>query len=109
MYSRAVPSQWKDVQFKDLRTEGASSYPLCGRRKDKLHPYQKPCRRTVYPTHRYGKSGCKAGNATLTLQKEGEYLLDLKKGESVILTAAGGNIPVINPVGGEGENYFGLK
>jgi len=45
----------------------------------------------------------------LTLQKEGEYLLDLKKGESVILTAAGGNIPVISPVGGEGENYFGLK
>ncbi|MFR5959600.1 MAG: hypothetical protein ACLUHA_10255 [Bacteroides stercoris] len=45
----------------------------------------------------------------LTLQKEGEYLLDLKKGESVILTAAGGNIPVISPIDGEGENYFGLK
>ena len=51
----------------------------------------------------------KGKNKTLTLQKEGEYLLDLKKGESVILTAAGGNIPVISPVGGEGENYFGLK
>ena len=47
--------------------------------------------------------------AGIQLQKEGEYLLDLKKGESVILTAAGGNIPVISPVGGEGENYFGLK
>lgn len=63
------------------------------RRKDKLHPYQKPCRRTVYPTHRYGKSGCKGRQCYIDPAKEGEYLLDLKKGESVILTAAGGIFP----------------
>lgn len=41
------------------------------RRKDKLHPYQKPCRRTVYPTHRYGKSGCKGRQCHIDPAKRG--------------------------------------
>ena len=106
----AVPSQWKDVQFKDLRTEGA--FLVSAVRKGGKTSFIRiknlagePC---ILRTD-MANPVVKAGNATLTLQKEGEYLLDLKKGESVILTAAGGNIPVISPVGGEGENYFGLK
>ena len=106
----AVPSQWKDVQFKDLRTEGA--FLVSAVRKGGKTSFIRikslagePC---ILRTD-MANPVVKAGNATLTLQREGEYLLDLKKGESVILTAAGGNIPVINPVGGEGENYFGLK
>ena len=45
---------------KRIKTENRRRFPrirCAERRKDKLHPYQKPCRRTVYPTHRYGKSG----------------------------------------------------
>lgn len=106
----AVPSQWGDVQFENLRTEGAFlvsavrkggktiairieslAGELCVLRTDMVNPV------------------VKTGTATLTLQKEGEYLLDLKKGEAVILTAEGKNIPVVGPVEGEGGNYFGLQ
>lgn len=87
----AVPSQWKDVQFKDLRTEGA--FLVSAVRKGGKTSFIRikslagePC---ILRTD-MANPVVKAGNATLTLQKEGEYLLDLKKGESVILTAAGG-------------------
>ena len=49
------------------------------RRKDKLHPYQKPCRRTVYPTHRYGKSGCKGRQCHIDPAKRGWVPIGFKE------------------------------
>ena len=51
----------------------------------------------------------KAGNVTLTPIGQGEYSLDLKKGENVVLTTAEENIPMISPVNGKGQNFFGLQ
>lgn len=106
----AVPSRWEDVQFQNLRTEGAFlvsasrkegkttgirikslAGELCILRTDMVNPI------------------VKAGNVTLTPIGQGEYSLDLKKGETVVLTTAGGSIPMISPVDGEGQNFFGLQ
>lgn len=106
----AVPSQWKELQFKDLRAEGA--FLVSASRKDgkttgiRIKSLAgEPC---ILRTDMINPA-VKAGTATLTPQKEGEYLLDLKKGETVILTAGGANIPITSPVIGEGQNFFGLK
>lgn len=107
----AVPSQWGDVQFEDLRTEGA--FLVSASRKDgkttaiRIESLAgEPC---ILRTDMANPT-VKAGNATLTPGKEkGEYLLDLKKGESVVLTAGGSAIPIIAPVEGNGCNSFGLQ
>lgn len=106
----AVPSQWGDVQFENLRTEGAFLVSAV-RKGGKTAAIRieslagEPC---IVCTD-MANPVVKAGTATLTLQKEGEYLLDLKKGETVTLAAEGKDIPVISPVGGEGGNCFGLR
>lgn len=107
----AVPSQWRDVQFEDLRTEGAFLVSA-SRKNGKTTAIRieslagEPC---ILRTDMANPT-VKAGNATLTSGKEkGEYLLDLKKGESVVLTAGGSAIPIIAPVGGNGCNSFGLQ
>lgn len=68
----AVPSQWKDVQFKDLRTEGA--FLVSAVRKDRKTSFIRikslagePC---ILRTD-MANPVVKAGNATLTLQKRG--------------------------------------
>lgn len=107
----AVPSRWGDVQFEDLRTEGA--FLVSASRKDgkttaiRIESLAgEPCILRTDMTN----PTVKAGNATLTPEKEkGEYLLDLKKGESVVLTAGGSAIPIIAPVEGNGYNSFGLQ
>lgn len=106
----AVPSQWKDVQFQDLRTEGAFlvSASREGGKTTSIRIKSlagEPC---ILRTDMVNPI-VKAGNVTLTPIGRGEYSLDLKKGESVVLTTAGDAIPVIGPVDGQGQNFFGLQ
>lgn len=106
----AVPSQWGDVQFEDLRTEGAFLVSA-GRKDGKTTCIRikslagEPC---ILRTDMV-KPMVKLGHATLTPTGKGEYSLDLKKGETVVLTTEGGAIPVISPVDGQGRNFFGLQ
>lgn len=106
----AVPSQWRDVQFEDLRTEGAFLVSA-GRKDGKTTCIRikslagEPC---ILRTDMV-KPIVKLGHATLTPTGKGEYSLDLKKGETVVLTTEGGAIPVISPVDGQGRNFFGLQ
>lgn len=106
----AVPSQWRDVQFEDLRTEGAFLVSA-GRKDGKTTCIRikslagEPC---ILRTDMV-KPIVKLGHATLTPTGKGEYSLDLKKGETVVLTTEGGAIPIISPVDGQGRNFFGLQ
>lgn len=50
-----------------------------------------------------------SGKATLAPAGEAEYAIDLKKGETVLLTANGAPVPPMTPVAGSGANFFGLK
>ena len=106
----AVPSQWGDVQFEDLRTEGAFLVSA-GRKDGKTTCIRikslagEPC---ILRTDMV-KPIVKLGHATLTPTGKREYSLDLKKGETVVLTTEGGAIPVISPVDGQGRNFFGLQ
>lgn len=106
----AVPSQWRDVQFEDLRTEGAFLVSA-GRKDGKTTCIRikslagEPC---ILRTDMV-KPIVKLGHATLTPTGKGEYSLDLKKGETVVLTTEGGAIPIVSPVDGQGRNFFGLQ
>ena len=106
----AVPSQWGDVQFQTLRTEGAFLVSA-SRKEGKTTGIRikslagEPC---ILRTDMVNPI-VKAGNVTLTPIGQGEYSLDLKKGETVVLTTAEENIPMISPVNGKGQNFFGIQ
>lgn len=106
----AVPSQWKNIQFKDLRTEGAFLVSAV-RKEGKTINIQikslagEPC--TLQTDMK--NPIVKIGNATLTTKGENEYALDLKKGETVTITTQTDAISAISPVDGEGQNFFGLQ
>mgnify|MGYP001381139018 FL=1 len=106
----AVPSQWKNIQFKDLRTEGAFLVSAV-RKEGKTINIQikslagEPC--TLQTDMK--NPIVKIGNATLTTKGENEYTLDLKKGETVTITTQTDAIFAISPVDGEGQNFFGLQ
>lgn len=106
----AVPSQWKNIQFKDLRTEGAFLVSAV-RKEGKTINIQikslagEPC--TLQTDMK--NPIVKIGNATLTTKGENEYALDLKKGETVTITTQTDAISTISPVDGEGQNFFGLQ
>lgn len=106
----AVPSQWKNIQFKDLRTEGAFLVSAV-RKEGKTINIQikslagEPC--TLQTDMK--NPIVKIGNATLTTKGENEYALDLKKGETVTITTQTDTISTISPVDGEGQNFFGLQ
>jgi len=106
----ATPSRWGEVRFQDLRTEGAflvSAVREKGRttciRIESLAG--EPC---VLKTDMEDPV-VRIGNAALSPKGDKEYALDLKKGETAILTPRGGSIPAIGPAAGEGGNFFGLK
>ena len=106
----AVPSQWKNIQFKDLRTEGAFLVSAV-RKEGKTINIQikslagEPC--TLQTDMK--NPIVKIGNATLTTKGENEYTLDLKKGETVTITTQTDAIFAISPVDGEEQNFFGLQ
>ena len=106
----AIPSSWKEVSFKDLRSEGA--FLVSAARHEGKTAYIRieslagePC---VIRTDMENPV-VKLGNATLTTLSPGEYRLNLKKGECVVLTPEHTALPCLNEVQGEGSNFFGLK
>lgn len=106
----AIPGKWKDVQFQNLRTEGA--FLVSAARKEGQTAYiqikslaGEPC---IIRTDMKNPV-VKAGIASLINKGEGEYFVDLKKGESVTLTPQESKIPTIGPVDGAEQNFFGLK
>ena len=106
----AIPSSWKEISFKDLRTEGA--FLVSAARHEGKTAYIRieslagePC---VIRTDMENPV-VKLGNAALTTLSPGEYRLNLKKGESVVLTPEHAALPCLNEVQGEGSNFFGLK
>lgn len=106
----AVPSTWKDVQYQDLRAEGAFVVSAI-RKEGKTMSIRikslagEPC---ILQTDMEAPI-VRIGNATLTPQGQDEYSLDLKKGETVTITSQSGNTSAISPVSGAGKNFFGLK
>ena len=106
----AVPSQWGDVVFRHLRTEGAFLVSAL-RKGGKTCCIQvkslagEPC---VIRTDMENPA-LKSGRAILEKVAENEYALDLQKGETVVLVPEGGKIPAFAPVGGEGTCFFGLE
>lgn len=106
----AVPSSWKEISFKDLRTEGAFlvSATRQGGKTTSIRIESladEPC---LLRTDMENPV-VKLGNATLTTVSPCEYRLNLRKGESVVLTPDGASIPCLREVNGEGQNYFGVK
>jgi hypothetical protein len=105
-----VPSAWKDITFDRLRTEGAflvsavrKDGKVCFIRVESLAG--EPCRLVTDMADPKG--------AGVTVKKTGEkdYELDLKKGQSVILTSGGAPTDLtIAPVTSQKdrENYYGL-
>lgn len=106
----AVPGCWREVRFENLRAEGAflvSAVREGGRttaiRIESLAG--EPCILKTdmeHPTVKFGK-------AILVPAGESEYAIDLKKGETVLLTTGGAAVPPMAPVPGAGANFFGLK
>ena len=106
----AVPSQWKDARFQNLRTEGA--FLVSAVRKEGATMYiqikslvGEPC---ILQTDMKNPV-VKIGNATLTPKGENEYVLDLKKGETVTITAQTAEVFPMSPIEGTEQNFFGLK
>lgn len=106
----AVPSAWRDVQFQHLRTEGAflvSAIRRCGKTVSiEIESLSgEPC---LLQTDMENPV-VRAGSCALQPKAKGEYLLDLKRGETVIITSSAVSDFQIAPVEGEGKNFFGLK
>lgn len=106
----AVPSQWKDARFQNLRTEGA--FLVSAVRKEGATMYiqikslaGEPC---ILQTDMKNPV-VKIGNATLTPKGENKYVLDLKKGETVTITAQTAEVFPMSPIEGTEQNFFGLK
>lgn len=105
----AVPSEWSDVSFKDLRTEGA--FLVSAVRKGGATQYihiqslaGEPC---VLRTD-MREPVIKTGTAFLKEIQPGEYSLSLRKGESVTIVPDGSVAVAVSPVDGTGRNFFGL-
>lgn len=106
----AVPSQWKNIQFKDLRTEGAFLVSAVRKEGKTINIQIKSLAGEACTLQTDMKNPIvKVGNATLTTKGENEYALDLKKGETVTITTQTDAISAISPVDGEGQNFFGLQ
>lgn len=106
----AIPSQWDEVSIQNLRTEGAFLVSAV-RKGGKTVSIQikslagAPC---ILRTDMKSPV-VKIGNATLVKTGKDEYIIDLKKEETIVLTEAGADIPEIQQTAGEGEHFFGLK
>ena len=105
----AVPSQWQDVRFQDLRAEGAflvSSIRKGGKTTDiRIKSLAgEPC---ILQTDMENPV-VKIGNAMLVPQGKGVYALDIRKGETVTITSQAAEASPIGPVEGKGGNFFGL-
>ena len=106
----AVPSVWQDVCYEDLRTEGAFLVSAVRKGGKTVHIRieslaGEPC---ILRTDMVNPV-VKLGNAVLNSIAPGEYRLDLKKGESVVLTPKGVDVCLATEVSGEGQNFFGLN
>lgn len=105
----AVPSQWQDVRFQDLRAEGAflvSAIRKGGKTTDiRIKSLAgEPC---ILQTDMENPV-VKIGNAMLVPQGKGVYALDIRKGETVTITSQAAEASPIGPVEGKGGNFFGL-
>ena len=105
----AVPSQWQDVRFQDLRTEGAflvSAIRKGGKTTDiRIKSLAgEPC---ILQTDMENPV-VRIGNAMLAPQGKGVYALDIRKGETVTITSQAAEASPIDPVEGRGKNFFGL-
>lgn len=103
------PSEWSDVSFKDLRTEGA--FLVSAVRKAGATQYihiqslaGEPC---VLRTDMKNPV-IKTGTAFIKEIQPGEYSLSLGKGESVTVVPEGASVQPVSPVDGIGRNFFGL-
>lgn len=106
----AMPDEWQDASFSDLRTEGAFLVSAVRRGGKTVMVRIKslagePCVIRTDMEHPV----IKAGQATLSRKAENEYELDLKKGETVTIAPRGMTVADIAPITGKGQNYFGLK
>lgn len=106
----AVPGEWADVSFADLRGEGAFLVSAVRRGGKTVSVTVRslagePCvvRTDMTDPQVVG------GSARLTRIADGEYSIDLRKGESVTFTPGGIAPEEPAPVAGEGRNHFGLK
>ena len=104
----AVPSGWADVAFGSLRAEGAflvSATRTAGRTSSVTVKSLagEPCvlvcdidrPQVVGSTH------------ALAAASPGEYIVDLRVGESVTIVPSGSSVPEVGPVEGPGRNLFG--
>ena len=106
----AMPSEWADAAFTDLRGEGAFLVSAVRRGGRTVAVTVRslagePC--TVHTD--MADPRVVAGTATLTRIADGEYSINLRKGESVTFTPGGIAAEEPTPVAGDGRNFFGLK
>lgn len=107
----AVPSTWKDIAFDNLRTEGA--FLVSAIRKDGETAYIKiqslagePCILQTDMKAPVVKDSSKAFRQIAA----NTYSIDIKKGETIILTNQEDRKDwEMKPIEGKGNNYFGLK
>ena len=107
----AIPDAWKDVSFHNLRAEGA--FLVSASRRNGTTEFVRieslagePCRLvTDLPDP-------KSQGVTVQKVADREYVIGLRKGQSVILTPGGAKVdPVIAPVPSQKdrENFYGLN
>ncbi len=105
----AVPSDWNDAAFADLRAEGA--FLVSAKREGGTTVSLtveslagEPC---VVVTDMENPAVAAGSGALRPLGREGEYALTLGKGESVTLTPSGRPSAPIGEVAGPGRNHYG--
>ncbi|HTX20903.1 MAG TPA: hypothetical protein VMD27_03430 [Candidatus Aquilonibacter sp.] len=115
----AVPDSWKDVSFDKMLAEGAFEVSAV-RKNGKTEFVQitslagNPCRVETSLEGKVVASGDRKFNVTTEADRDGHPItvIDLKKGETVLLTSADENLSPddlkIEPVAASGiENYYG--